>query len=245
MPTVDFATFCYEGDVDAMHHAVKRQVASNNYDFKTVLLVYQGCVPFEHGGVPDTGFPTEFDIIHDRQEGDWMLQQWNIDLEGQYASDTDNHHTWKNHVINHLRACEMSYADFIVFADADCWMRSQPADVSWVNRAIYILKENKDVFIVSPNDGEPERKTDRFSQQMFMVRRSVFNRANFNQPGWDGNVHVPGGPFPEYWALLEGRMALYAKHKGLCRYVLGPEFRYWHGNRRDKDGNFETDYSKY
>jgi hypothetical protein len=83
-----------------------------------------------------------------------------------------------------------------------------------------------EIFIVSPNDGEPERRTQRFSQQMFLARVKEFRNADFNQPGWDGNVNIPGGPMPEYWAMLEGRMELHCRMTGQYRYVLGPEYRY-------------------
>jgi hypothetical protein len=83
------------------------------------------------------------------------------------------------------------------------------------------------------------------SQQMFMARVNEFRHADFNQPGWDGNVNVPGGPMPEYWAMLEGRMELHCRMAGKWRYVLGPEYRYWHWNQIREDGHFETDMSKY
>jgi hypothetical protein len=78
-----------------------------------------------------------------------------------------------------------------------------------------------------------------------MARVNDFRYADFNQPGWDGNVNIPGGPMPEYWAMLEGRMELYCRVVNKYRYVLGPEYRYWHFNRLKKDDHFETDMSKY
>jgi hypothetical protein len=58
-------------------------------------------------------------------------------------------------------------------------------------------------------------------------------------------VNIPGGPMPEYWAMLEGRMELYCRHRGMYRYVLGPEYRYYHHNKLTSDDLFETDMSKY
>jgi hypothetical protein len=203
------------------------------------------CYPWAFGGVPPIDKLIHFDIIENENQIDRILQRRGIKLEGQYASNTDNHHTWKRHVVNHVFACELSSAEFIVFADADCWIRYQPDRTNWIERGIYILKENKDVFIVSPNDGGHERKTQRMSQQMFLVRRSMFAHANLNQPGWDGNTNIPGGPMPEYWGMLEGRMELHCQNKNTYRYVLGPEYRYWHHNRKNSKGNFETNYGKY
>jgi hypothetical protein len=116
---------------------------------------------------------------------------------------------------------------------------------SWVERGIEVLQAMPEIFIVSPNDGEPERRTQRFSQQMFLTRVDDFRNADFNQPNWDGNVIVPGGPMPEYWGMLEGRMELHCRVTGQYRYVLGPEYRYWHHNQLNKQGLFEIDYSKY
>jgi hypothetical protein len=50
---------------------------------------------------------------------------------------------------------------------------------------------------------------------------------------------------PEYWAMLEGRMELHCRATNQWRYVLGPEYRYWHFNKLNKDGFFETDLGKY
>jgi hypothetical protein len=170
--------------------------------------------------------------------------------------DTDQAHNWKYHVVNHIYLINrLVNVDYIVFADNDCWMVRQPPGQSWIDRGIELLRRH-DCFIVSPNDGEPERKTRRMSQQMFMARVNDFRYADFNQPGWDGNVNIPGGPMPEYWAMLEGRMAeywamlegrmeLYCRVVNKYRYVLGPEYRYWHGNKLTEDGFIETDMSKY
>jgi hypothetical protein len=124
-------------------------------------------------------------------------------------------------------------------------MVRQPEHTSWIERGIEILQAMPEIFIISPNDGEPERKTQRMSQQMFLARVNEFRHADFNQPGWDGNVNIPGGPMPEYWAMLEGRMELHCRATGQYRYVLGSEYRYYHFNRLRADGHFETDTSKY
>lgn len=245
MTTVDFATFCHKGDGHRLHTPghLKRQVESNGYAFNKVLTIHQLCSPFDFDNPTfgDCGFPVSWYTIETLDE---VLRAFGIDLDRpQYVSDTDKAHTWKNHVANHLAAAMWSTADYIVFADSDCWIVRQPD--SWVTVGIDILTHQPDVFIVSPNDGEPERKTQVMSQQMFMVRTEDFRKADFNQPGWDGDVHVPGGPFPEYWALLEGRIGLYCKYTNRYRYVLPPEYRYWHHNRLNEEGHFETRYDRY
>jgi hypothetical protein len=249
---VDFATFCHKGDVHRLHAPgqLKRQVESNRYLFDEVIIVCQ----YGEGEIEQTVTLPYFDqdvrckklSTYYVCDIDNMLRHFNIDLnKPQYKSKTDQAHTWKNHVVNHLAAIGQSSADYIVFADNDCWMVRQPEHVSWIERGIEILQAMPEIFIVSPNDGEPERHTRRFSQQMFLARVDEFRNADFNQPGWDGNVDIPGGPMPEYWAMLEGRMELYCRATGQWRYVLGPEYRYWHFNKINKDGFFETDLSKY
>lgn len=242
MITVDFATFCHAGDSHRLHALgqLRRQVDSNNYKFSKLIMIYQNC-PLKY--VELSGYQIRAYQIVDI---DIVLRQAGIDLSNpQYASQTDKAHSWKNHVVNHLAAIAQTSANYIVFADNDCWMVRQPEGKSWINEGIRILNSDRETFIVSPNDGEPERKTWRMSQQMFMARVDDFRRADFNQPGWDGNVNIPGGPMPEYWAMLEGRMELYCRVTGQYRYVLGPEYRYWHWNRLTEDGMFETDMSKY
>ncbi len=234
---VDFATFCYEKDMLRLHAPgqLKKQVESNQFDFNEVIVIYQNCKPPSYYFVfPDCDFNIS---THKINYIDDVLSDFNVKLQGQYQSPTDKHHTWKPHVVNHLKAIGETKAQYIVFADNDCWIRHQPN--SWVEKGINILKGNNSIFIVSPNDGEPERITRRMSQQMFLVKVDDFRNMDFNQPGWDGNVHVPGGPFPEYFALLEGRMELYCRSVNRHRYVLAPEYRYWHFNKIDKDGNFE------
>lgn len=249
---VDFATFCHKNDAHRLHKPgqLKKQVESNGYQFNKVYVIHQQCEPLDHENPHFWDFsnmPVDIYVIKDFNE---ILKTFDIDLTGQYTSTTDNAHHWKNHVVNHLAAIQRSDADYIIFADNDCWMIRQPKDndfslYSWVEVGIHILEDMPEIFIVSPNDGEPERKTGRMSQQMFLARVNEFRNADFNQPSWDGNANVPGGPMPEYWAMLEGRMELHCWATGQYRYVLGSEYRYWHHNRLTVDGHFETDLSKY
>lgn len=237
---VDFATFCHAGDTHRLHASgqLKRQVQSNGYPFNQVIIINQLC---KFRFIEPIGYDVQNYKIADI---DLALNMAGIDLTKQQYASADKAHQWKFHVVNHLAAIGQTSADFIVFADNDCWMVRQPPGQSWIEQGIELLYR-PDCFIVSPNDGEPERKAQRMSQQMFMTRVNKFRNADFNQPGWDGNVNVPGGPMPEYWAMLEGRMELYCRAVGMYRYVLGPEYRYWHHNRLRADGHFETDIDKY
>lgn len=246
---VDFATFCYAGDAHRLHvpGQLQKQVQSNGYNFNEIIVIHQLCWPDDYKGnqlIPFQDYPEDHIHTFTIEDLDSILWAFDIDIyKLQYVSDTDKQHTWKNHVVNHLAAVMLSKSDYIVFADNDCWIVHQKD--SWVELGIKILQNNPGVFMVSPNDGESERFTQVISQQMFLARTEEFRMMDFNQPGWDGNVNIPGGPFPEYWALLEGRIELYCRVTNQCRYVLGPEYRYWHHNRYNKDGHFEIDYSKY
>ncbi len=249
MTTVDFATFCHKGDAERLHAPgqLKKQVESNGYRFNEVIVIYQLCDPRDYM-LPGLHFFPDYHPnlkVYQIFDIDDILLIFNIDIDKrQYVSDTDKVHTWKNHVVNHLKAVSVSSADYIVFADADCWMVKQPEGKSWVERGIEMLQNDRDIFIVSPNDGEPERKTQRMSQQMFMVRVDDFRSADFNQPGYTGNPK-DYDTMPEYHAMLEGRMEYHCQKSGQDRHVLGPEYRYWHHNRLNKDGHFETDRTKY
>ncbi len=219
---VDFATFCHKGDVHRLYAPgqFKRQVESNNHSFDTVIVVYQNCDPQDYPFDRSAKQVVIRNIDHE-------LSRFGIDIDKpQYVSDTDKAHTWKHHVVNHIKAIQNTNADYIVFADNDCWMVRQPEGKSWVEYGIELLQSNRDIFIVSPNDGEPERKTLRMSQQMFLVRVNEFRNANFNQPGYTGDPR-DYDTMPEYHAMNEGRMEYHCRESGQHRYVLGPEFRYF------------------
>ena len=241
MVIVDFATFCYAGDAHRLHEPgqLQLQVESNGYNFNRVIIVYQLCNPDDYE-FPYCSYSINQVVIGDI---DVILKSSGIDLNReQYQSPTDKHHTWRQHVVNHLMAVNVSRSDYIVFADNDCWMIKQPD--SWVKRGIEILEQDPDVFIVSPNDGEPERKTQVISQQMFMARTDEFRQADFNQLGWDGDV-TKLSEMPEYAGMMEGRIHFHCVASGKYRYVLPPEYRYFHHNRLNEDGTYKTNYSDY
>lgn len=246
MITVDFATFCYSGDAHRLHAPgqLEKQVLSNGYPFNQVIIVYQNCNPDDYG-IPYLPFSINQVTIEDIDD---VLRGLGIDLnKPQYQSPTDKHHQWRVHVVNHLVAADISgsrnKSDYIVFADSDCWMIKNK-QFSWVSAGIGILQTDPSIFIVSPNDGEPERKTQVMSQQMFMVRTEDFRQADFNQPSYSGNPRdYP--EMPEYHAMLEGRMHYYCKATERYRYVLPPEYRYFHHNRLNEDGTYKTNYTDY
>lgn len=239
MTTVAFATFVYSGDQHRLQ--LRRQIESNNYPFDQVIVVHQCCEPIDNLGYDDIITP----IIKDENEIDQILISFGIDLnKPQYESPTDKVHRWRYHVVNHLKAAQVTTTDYIAFMDSDCWMVRQPEGKSWINSGITLLEAYPNLFIISPNDGEEARNTQTISQQMFLVRRSDFLTVDFDQPGWDGDVRKYP-EMPEYHAMIEGRIHHYCKAIGNYRYVLPPEYRYWHFNRLTQDGQLETDLDKY
>lgn len=236
--TVDFATFCHAGDAHRLHAPgqLRKQVESNGYYFNQIIVVHQLCNPADYAPFD---LETKTVVIDDI---DAVLRRFGVDLDRpQYVSPTDKAHRWKVHVVNHLAAVEASQADYIVFADADCWIVRQPD--SWVKKAIDYMETHHRCFIVSPNDGESERTTQVMSQQMFLAVTDEFKRMDFNQPGWDGDV-TKHSEMPEYHGMLEGRIHHYCKYYYRYRYVLPPAYRYFHHNRLTPDGMFDTDYQK-
>src|SRR3990172_10064447 len=106
--TVDFATFCFAGDAHRLHAPgqLQKQVESNSYPFNRVIVVYQNCNPDDYR----CDYPIYPVPIKDI---DRMLHLLGIDLNReQYQSPTDKHHSWKNHVVNHLVAVTCSDSDY-------------------------------------------------------------------------------------------------------------------------------------
>jgi hypothetical protein len=128
-------------------------------------------------------------------------------------------------MVNHLETLRRASTDYIAFADGDCYIMETPKTPTWIERGIEILESDPKVFVVSPNDGGQERYEHIMSQQMFLINRKRFREMDFIP--WDGKF-IEGGPFQEYYGLLEGWIGRYMASRGLFRYVLSPSHRYWH-----------------
>ena len=79
--------------------------------------------------------------------------------------------------------------------------------------------------MVSPSDGGAERQTLIMSQQLFVCDRKRLQSINFDLP-FTG--FKDGGPFAEFYFMLEGKIARYMEQNGLYRFVMDPRYRYWH-----------------
>jgi len=98
--------------------------------------------------------------------------------------------------------------------------------MSWVAKGIQILSGRRNIFCVCPSDGGGERAIQIMSQQMFMVETARMRSEPIGME-WDGTF-MPGGPFQEYYGMMEGRIGRVLTTKGYYRYVLPARWRYWH-----------------
>lgn len=222
-PTVGYGTFCCPKDQDRILAIATKNVESHRHKFDAKFFVFQRCNEslvcpdgFNPIRISDADYPeilSSFGIVNPDPD----VEKW---THGWSAS-----HYGFHHCVNHLAVLQKAETDYIVFADGDCYIKESPADPTWVDRGIRILESDPSVFVVSPNEGGPERHERIMSQQMFLINRKRFLEMEYIQ--WDG-VFPDGGPMAEYHFMLEGRIARYMAKYNLSRYVLPPAYRYWH-----------------
>jgi hypothetical protein len=239
MPTVTFSTHCYEGDRDKLYKNLPAIVKSHDYKFDEIQIVHQRCentykqihdaskpiiygMPLKHIGITH---PTGYNRL---------LQKFNIPTEDPRADEIthgpDSAHYWKHHCVNHLAGLESATSEYIVFSDSDCIMiRNEP--YSWIDEGIKMLENNPEVFVVSPSDGNP-CLTWLMSQQLFLIRRQDFLDMDFNC--WDGKF-IEGGPFQEFYPMMEGRISMYMRKHNLYRQVLTSNWRWFHDWEHHKE----------
>lgn len=219
--TVDFATYCCEKDKHKLNKVFGDHVRSHQYNFDTIHLIYQRCVPVEvNQGIGE--------YLIRRNQYDYILETNGINPDNKEADDYthgwDAAHYWKHHCVNQLVALNQSTADYIVLADADCHIKYQRS--SWVEEGIKLLKRDPSILVVSPSDGtERAHKTQNMSQQVFLCERQRMLNIDFDLP-FEG--FREGGPMQEYYFMLEGRIGRYMEKNNLYRYMLSSDFRYWH-----------------
>jgi len=219
--TVDFATYCCLKDRYKIENLFNNHVKSHGYDFDETFLIYQRCWP--NVKVKDAKI-----LEISRRDYDDILSNNGInpfnDEADDYTHGWDAAHYWRHHCVNQLKALNTSTADYIVLADADCYIKEQPS--SWVEHGIRILQTHKSVLVVSPSDGTHKAvRTQNMSQQIMLVDRKRLLGINFDLP-FEG--FREGGPMQEYYFMLEGRIGRYMEKNNLYRYMLSSQFRYWH-----------------
>jgi hypothetical protein len=235
--SVDFFTFCCPKDIVrlAQPGELTNRVLSHGFPFASVNVIRQRCA----NDFDDIVFSSDRFSVTEYRSEDFpdILKRFHVEENNPLADELTHGpsgpHYWRNHVTNHLTALVISKADYIVFSDCDCRIEHQVS--SWVNTGIDILKHYKDVLIVCPSDGGDMaekrygniRLTQNVSQQLFLCERRRFMHIDFDAP-WNGVMDAPGGPFQEYYFLMEGRIWRWLRAHGLYRALLSSEFRYWH-----------------
>lgn len=226
-PTVAYSTFCCPKDIDRIMAIYSDNCDSHKYAFDEHFLVTQRCAPSHDSPLLNGDRFLPISIVAGDYPG--ILNAFGIKNPDPILDELTHGwgapHYWQHHMVNHLQTLQMAKSDYIAFADGDCYIKESPADHSWIDHGIEILESDKRVFVVSPNDGGEERREHIMSQQMFLVNRKRFQEMEFIP--WDGKF-IEGGPFQEYYGLLEGWIARYMAKNNLHRYVLPPAYRYWH-----------------
>jgi hypothetical protein len=230
MSTVAYASFCCQKDMERVLSCYVEHVKSHAYGFAEHFLIFQRCAPLVAKESIKINLPGQNSFVHIADEdypgilGGFQIEYPNKVLD-ELTHGWGAPHFWAHHMVNHLKAALLATSDYIVFSDGDCFIKNQPAEQTWISEGIDYLQTNPDFFVVSPNDGSPMRLETTMSQQMFLVKRSEFLNMEFIP--WDGKF-IEGGPMQEYYGMLEGWIGRYLLKSGRRRFVLPPEFRYWH-----------------
>ena len=204
---------------------------SHRFQFDEYFFVYQRCKPPAGSSmpIPLTQNFRALEITEEMYPG--ILSSFGIKYPDSVLDELTHGwsapHFWAHHCVNHLKVLQHAKSDYIVFADADCYVKdSKPDGPSWVEEGIKILESNPRVFVVSPSDGRPCEGLDRMmSQQMFLVRARALRKMDFIP--WDGKF-IDGGPFQEFYGLLEGWIYRHMEKHNLYRYLLCQDYRWWH-----------------
>jgi hypothetical protein len=224
MKSVSYATYCCKKDMDRVLGSFLSHVETHKHTFDEKFLVGQRLEK------DIELFGTDFKFVP-IQEQDYSSILWAFGIKyPDPVLDELTHgwgapHFWAHHMVNHLQTLILCESDYIVFADGDCYLKESPTSHSWVEKGIKILEADPSIFVVCPNDGGPERLEKIMSQQMFLVNRKRMLEMEFIP--WDGRF-IEGGPFQEYYGLLEGWIGRYLAKHNLWRAVMSPEYRWWH-----------------
>jgi len=222
--TVDFATYCHPKDIDRLHENFNDHLLSHKYDFDNVHVIYQRVFPNRCELVD--GVKIHYILEEDYSK---ILTSNGINPDNKEADDYthgwNGPHYWKHHNVNHLEALRHSEADYIVLSDADCHIKRQPLNKTWIEMGIELLQKHDHLLIISPGDGTREQQTQNMSQQLFLCERKRLRNIDFDLP-FTG--FKEGGPMAEYYFMLEGRIGRYMEANGLYRHILGERWRYWH-----------------
>lgn len=234
--SVTFATHCHSRDLPRLHApgVLEEMIAGHQYPFSEILVTHQrtGDLPF--------AFNIKDGRILEINESDYspLLRQFGMNPNDERLNEITHGWTWqwywKHHCVNHLKETIECKSDYIVYSDADCRIQSQPS--SWVSKAIELLEDCPNIFIVSPSDGgydfmwrldDGTRLLQRTSQQLFIARAKEMKALDFTNLQWDGKF-IEGGPMQEFYGLMEGWLYRHIIANNMYRAILPEQWRYWH-----------------
>lgn len=236
MLTVSFCTHCHSRDLNRLHApgVLESVIASHAYLFSEIIVVHQRCGNLSYSFNIKDGRVVSIE----EKDYDRILTQFGMNPNDTRLDEITHGWTWqwywKHHCVNHLTEILESKSDYTVFNDADCYIKSQP--MSWINKAIALLEEYPEIFMVSPSEGghdflirlvDGTRLMQMTSQQLFIARTKDLKSLDFTNLQWDGQF-IEGGPFQEWYGLFEGWLYRHIKANNLYRAILPDSWRYWH-----------------
>jgi len=243
--TVDFITFCHPPRyAEKLHRpgVLRGMIESHQYPFDDMVVIHHKCRVADY---PPFDYPCR-SVDLPREEFAPLLLRFGVNPDQPRAEELSHGegaaHWWQAHLVNQLRGAEVTYSDYIVFADCDTYIKEQPSDRTWIEEGISLLEEHPEILIVGPGDGGQQgglreggtfpngtRLTRNVSQQLFICRGDQFRHEIDFDVSWDGKFDAPGGPMQEYYAgMLEGKLWLYMRKVDMWRAVLPDKWRYWH-----------------
>lgn len=240
MPTVSFATYCYNRDIARMCSPgfLKKLRNQHDYAFNETILIKQNCKEIEVNinDVPDVKIVETGDYPN-------IYDDFNIpfpDPQAEIFYDGENEpHWWPKHTCNLLVAGKIAISDYIVFSDNDITIEKNIAP-GWITTAIECLRRHPEILLVCPGEGTRGRRipegtyTNIMSQQIFLIEASRFRSIDFSIPFPYTRNTVPSRytpAMPQYHFMCEGRIGRYMIDNNLNRLVLDSNrWRYWHHN---------------
>lgn len=231
MSRVTLVTFCHPEHLAKLHRpgALRNLVESHRHTFEEVIVVHQRCRGLE---CQPLDYPTrivESEDYYPQIFAEYGIK-WPDPVLDELTHGSNAAHFWENHTQNHLIGLKEAKGEYIVFSDCDCLIIASDPEMSWVDKGIQSLRR-RNTFCVSPSDGGRERRIQIMSQQVFMVEAARMRSEPIGME-WDGTF-ISGGPFQEYYGMMEGRIGRVLTTKGLYRHILPATWRYWHYNPYD------------
>lgn len=230
MPSVTFSTYCHPPHLPKLHKegVLENIIATHNYPFDEIIVVHQRCKGLEYRPFGISVRLLETEDYYPQIFAEYGIK-WPDPVADEWTHGPGAAHFWEAHCMNHLIVGKEAHSEYIVFSDCDCRMiKNGPP--SWIEIGIKELQRSQSNILISPSDGGGERSTQNMSQQLFMMRKDAFMELDWRQP-WNGKFDAPGGPFQEYYHLIEGRIGRHLTSHNKYRKVLSDNWRYWH------DGN--------